>query len=98
MEMKNRLFKFQRRRIRDRIRDLMYEYEPFLLEPDRFDWRLNYVINDELAKANVELKLANQGLLFSRHYQPEQLYKTPKTNAIVNDVYNILDDYRQIDI
>ena len=80
---------------RKRLRKLLDKYDEFLLDPDRFDWRLNYVIRDEKVRNEFTLFLKENRLLYSRHYQNESVVGLQRSEELISCVFNVLDDERQ---
>ena len=80
---------------RKRLRVFLDRYDEFLLDPNRFDWRLNYVIRDEKIQNEFTSFLKKSGLHYSRHYQNEAVADLHRSNGLVNNIFNVLDDERQ---
>lgn len=81
---------------RKHLRNFLGTYDEFLLDPDRFDWRLNYVIRDERVRNEFTLFLKEKGLHYSTHYQHKGVVGLRRSSELINCVFNVLDDERQI--
>lgn len=95
---KERKVKILRLLSRKRLQALLHEYNDFLLHPDRFDWRLNYIIKDNVMRRRFLDFLKENGIRFSRHYEHKPQPSTIRSNAVIESIINVLDDERQIEI
>lgn len=83
---------------RSQLKVLLRDYCDYLLPTDRFDWRLNYIIKDDIARKEFLTVLRSNGILYSQHYQHAPLPTTMKSNTVIETIINVLDDDRQVTI